>query len=52
MRSAVEEVGAPGCPQAKFFFNFGDRGEALYCDRIRRGEVLAAIAAHQTEVLL
>jgi hypothetical protein len=31
-------------PQAKFLFNFGDRGEALYCGRNNRDEVLAAIA--------
>jgi hypothetical protein len=31
-------------PQAKFFFSFGDRGEALCCGRNHHGEVLAAIA--------
>jgi hypothetical protein len=36
---ATEVIRTSGSQQAKFFYDFGDRGGAPYCDRNHRGGV-------------
>jgi hypothetical protein len=49
---ATDVIRTSGSQQAKFFFNFGDRRGALYCDCNQRGGVLAAIAERTNRIRL